>query len=235
MLNITKIFYIFVILIVTTHCYSFSSSRATKHVKSKSNLLLSMNSQDNLMTCIDIENLATKSNLKLKADIIGPLLTLQAFPINEMNEDKPIGYLQAFIRPLPLGLFHLDTIQVKNRRQTLGFKREGWTINGPGITFIMGAWALCWAYTKGCKKTELLAVMDDEKMHKSLVKLYGSYGFEKLRFVDDSISDRLVWGAVGTLMSMEIIPFLERWTPKLDMMMKQIEIDKLKAKEIEDG
>ena len=193
-----------------------------------------MNS-NNLMTCTDIEELATKSNLKLKADIKGPLLTLQAFPINEMNEDKPIGYLQAFIRPFPLGLFHLDTIQVKNRRQTLGFKRQGWTINGPGITFIMGAWALCWAYKKGCINTELLAVMDDEKMHKSLVKLYGSYGFKKLRFVENDPTDRLVWGAIGTLMGMEIIPFLETWTPKLEMMLKQIEIDQLKAKEREEN
>ena len=167
------------------------------------------------MTTSDLEDLATKSSLRLEADVKGPLLTLQAFPI---DSDKPIGYLSAFIRPIPFGLFHLDTIQVKNRRQTLGFKRTNWTVNGPGITFIMGAWALCWAYDKGCKTTELLAVKDDEKMHKSLVKLYASYGFETLRYVDESIGDRLVWGAVGTLMNMQIEPFLERWSPKLQYM-----------------
>ena len=56
------------------------------------------------MTTSDLEDLATKSSLRLEADVKGPLLTLQAFPI---DSDKPIGYLSAFIRPIPFGLFHL--------------------------------------------------------------------------------------------------------------------------------
>lgn len=117
----------------------------------------------------DIEEYASLCGLTLKSSGFGPALRLDAYP---EGSDQAIGYLTAFIRPIPLGLFQLETIQVENRRQTLGFKREGWSIDGPGISFIMGSWALCWAYEKGCRNTELLAVKDSEKMHAILVKLY---------------------------------------------------------------
>jgi hypothetical protein len=181
---------------------------------------------DDYMTCQDIEKFADVSNIVLKSSVTGGLtLTVEAFVKGEedLNDPKPIGNLWAFIRPVPFRLFHLDTIQVKNRRQTLGFRREGWSMSGPGISFIMGSWALRWAYDRGCRETELLAVKDSENMHQILMKLYGSFGFRKVRDVGDdsaSIGDRLVWGAVGTLMSMNLDYFFRHWTPKLAVMMK---------------
>jgi hypothetical protein len=68
--------------------------------------------------------------------------------------------------------FFLDTIQVKNRRQNLGYKRKAWDPSASGISFIMGSWALCWATEKGCQRAELLAIKDDENMHSILVRLY---------------------------------------------------------------
>ena len=76
----------------------------------------------------EIEALGFKSGIFLKSTITGPTLKLEAYVKSDL--DYKIGYLNAFIRPFPPGLFQLDTIQVLNRRQTLGFKREGWTING---------------------------------------------------------------------------------------------------------
>ena len=61
---------------------------------------------------------------------------------------------------------------MKNRRQVIGYKRQDWTIDGPGISFIMGSWALNWAYEKGSRNAELLAVEDDAMMSKILVRLY---------------------------------------------------------------
>jgi hypothetical protein len=55
-------------------------------------------------------------------------------------------------------------------------------------------------------------------MHQILIRLYESFGFNKLRDVGDdskSIGDRLLWGAVGTLMELELEPFLQNWTPRL--------------------
>jgi hypothetical protein len=44
-----------------------------------------------------------------------------------------------------------------------------------------------------------------------------SFGFEKMREVGESygsIPDRLVWGAVGTLMRLDLDGFYAAWTPR---------------------
>eukprot|EP01038_Epipyxis_sp_PR26KG_P004670 gene4670-6561_t len=168
-----------------------------------------------------IEKYASKLGILIRASEVGGVfLRLEAYTIGPTGSNESaelIGYLTGFIRPIPFKLFQLDTIQVKNRRQTLGFKRKNWKMDGPGISFIMGSWALKWAYDRGCKSAELLAVRDSDRMHDILVKLYQSFGFVFLRAVNDdsgSIPDRLVWGAVGTLMKLDITKFWKEWTPK---------------------
>ena len=45
-----------------------------------------------------------------------------------------------------------------------------------------------------------------------------SFGFRTLREVTEdttSTGDRLVWGAIGTLMELDIKSFFTEWTPKL--------------------
>lgn len=45
-----------------------------------------------------------------------------------------------------------------------------------------------------------------------------SFGFKVLREVTEdttSTGDRLVWGAIGTLMELDIKKFFVEWTPKL--------------------
>ena len=164
----------------------------------------------------EIEELGIINGIIMKPEI-GPLsLRIDAYSISDPS--TRIGYLSAFIRPFPFGLLQLDTIQVANRRQILGFKRKGWRMSGPGITFVMGIWALRWAYDKGCKRAELLAVDDSDKMHSILVRLYESFGFQSMRYVGEtaaSVPDRLLWGAVGTLMAIELTPFFIEWSPKL--------------------
>merc|ERR1712070_1233197 len=95
-----------------------------------------------------------------------------------------------------------------------------------------GSWALCWAFDKGCKKAQLLAVNDNERMHKILIALYRGFGFKIMREVGEesnSIPDRLVWGAVGTLMELDVVAFFKEWTPKFRIMATE------KEKEIESG
>ena len=241
----------FLVLLLLLHDESQSFS-----VKMKSNTwgisrpssALSMKSlSDSVMNKDDLTYYAELCGLSLKV-VEGPAqsLRLEAYPLN--NPDIVVGYLTAFIRPLPFKLFHLDTIQVKNQRQNVGYKRsqDSWTIDGPGISFIMGSYALAWAYEKGCKKTELLAVKDTEQMHKILIRLYQSFGFVIVREVGDnavSIPDRLLWGAVGTLMEMDIPNFMSVWTPKLKGLMKMMEMksgnrsveNKTKKKSAESG
>ena len=209
---------------------SVISFKYANHKKQSHSIVLYGNTANNeYMTISEIEEYAKLIGLRIQTYSTGPLLRLEAFPINntpkiipgvrsDSNDDKPIGYLTAFIRPIPSNLLHLETIQVQNRRQNLGFRREGWSMDGPGISFILGSYALVWAYQKGCTRTELLAVKDSETMHQILVRLYENFGFKTLRNVGDdgkSLGDRLLWGAVGTLMDLELEPFLKNWTPKL--------------------
>lgn len=167
---------------------------------------------------------ASLKGIVLKPKVSGIVLRLEAFSKDDL--ESPIGYLSAFIRPLPLGTLHLDTIQVKNRRQNIGYRRRNWRIDGSLITFVMGSWALCWAQSKGCNRAELLAVKDSDMMHMILVRLYQSFGFDIMREVGDSpssIPDRLLWGAVGTLMNLDMKAFFHQWTPKLnDMIQREI-------------
>ena len=52
-------------------------------------------------------------------------------------------------------------------------------------------------------------------MHNILVALYRSFGFQvERRIKEDDVGDRLVWGAVGSLMSLDIEQFMKTWTPK---------------------
>lgn len=172
----------------------------------------------------DIEKYAEFAGLLLKKEESALSLRLEAYPIE--NPDVSIGYLTCFIRPFPFGLLQLDTIQIKNRRQTLGFKRKSWTMDGPGISFIMGSWALRWAFNKGCRKAELLAVNDSESMHAILIKLYESFGFTQVRELtemQESVPDRLVWGAVGTLMKLDLNDFFENWNPRFQVLFEEAE------------
>lgn len=172
----------------------------------------------NQLSLEEVLEYAKMSSLDLKTKVTGPYLRIEAFPA---GSTEIVGYLTAFIRPFPFGLFQLETIQVKNRRQNLGFERKGWTVDGPGISFIMGSYAIGWAYSRGCRRAQLLAVNDSPQMHEILKRLYGSFGFKVLREVtEDNVQERLVWGAVGTLMELDMETFFAEWRPKFTMMME---------------
>lgn len=129
---------------------------------------INSNSQD-MLTIEEIESFASLSKIKIRSIITGPYLKLEALT---QTDNSVIGYCTAFIRPFPFKLFHLDTIQVSNRRQNLGYKRKGSNVHSAGLSFIMGTWALIWARQHGCTTTELLAVRDNDKMNAILVRLY---------------------------------------------------------------
>lgn len=172
-MNRTLVTALCVLLLFTLYVDSYRSYRARYSEASvhKSTFLLhnSIRDKDGYFTISDIEDYAKISGLTLNCTATGPLLRIEAFPT---GDEELIGYLTAFIRPLPFGLFHLDTIKVKNRRQNLGYVRKNWTIDGPGISFIMGSYALRWAYEKGCRTSQLLAVNDTPLMHAILIRLY---------------------------------------------------------------
>jgi hypothetical protein len=201
-----------------TQC--LSQRTIERRIVTKSSLTLHSTGADKYFSVDDINQFANLFGLRITSVENPVSLRLEAYPI---NDDQLIGYLTAFIRPIPFRMLQLDTIQVKNRRQTLGYKKTNWTTEGSTITFIMGSIALRWAYDRRCAQAELLAVKDSEKMHRILVRLYKNFGFEIVRDVGDdsslrTVADRLLWGAVGTLMKIDIEQFLEEWTPKFQEM-----------------
>lgn len=161
--------------------------------------------ESDYVTKEDIEKYAQVFGIKVVTSNNGPMFRIDVYA----EGAGAIGYLTAFLRPWPQSLIQLDTLQVKNRRQWLGYKRKGWTIEGRGISFILGILALNFGMSKGCTHAELLAVRDDPIMHAILVRLYESMGYKIVREVGDdlaSVPDRLLWGAMGTLMRLEIKP-----------------------------
>lgn len=59
-----------------------------------------------------------------------------------------------------------------------------------------------------------------------------SFGFNVLREVtEDTVStgDRLVWGAIGTLMELDMKKFFAEWTPKLTELKEAAKASRLKG------
>ena len=69
-----------------------------------------------------------------------------------------------------------------------------------------------------CRRSRLLAIRDDERQHRRLVRYFKQRGFEPVREVQAALWDlplRMVWGGAGALMvgSCELVQAraLERW------------------------
>eukprot|EP00614_Pseudopedinella_elastica_P028570 CAMPEP_0172615870 /NCGR_PEP_ID=MMETSP1068-20121228/62563_1 /TAXON_ID=35684 /ORGANISM="Pseudopedinella elastica, Strain CCMP716" /LENGTH=267 /DNA_ID=CAMNT_0013421151 /DNA_START=30 /DNA_END=830 /DNA_ORIENTATION=- len=135
-----------------------------------------------------------------------------------MIEDRDlIGYTTGFVQPG--GLLHLDTMQIRRfsgywqrRKGYEGLDREGASKKAPspgtyGLGLLLGGMAACFGIEGGASRAELLAILDDERQHRILVRYYQRLGFSKMRDVGDelgSLGDRLVWGGVGALMETDL-------------------------------
>uniref|UniRef100_A0A7S2C8K0 Uncharacterized protein n=2 Tax=Octactis speculum TaxID=3111310 RepID=A0A7S2C8K0_9STRA len=85
-----------------------------------------------------------------------------------------------------------------------------------GMGMLIGGVAAVFGVEKGCKRAELLAIYDDDKQHKVLVRFYQRIGFKSVRDVGDtfaSLGDRLVWGGVGQLMETDLEAWVRKWAP----------------------
>ncbi|CAK0846619.1 unnamed protein product [Prorocentrum cordatum] len=65
-----------------------------------------------------------------------------------------------------------------------------------------------------CQEAHLLAIKDEEKQHRRLVRYYKSLGFKTLREEDElTFQDAVTWGGEGTLMNVDADDFMRQWTP----------------------
>ena len=139
----------------------------------------------------------------------------------------------------PLGLFSLRVVVGRSGdhgRLLLQGEMKGWAYPAehglqldtmrvlPAAT--AGTGDLIWAATMAwaieetpCRSARLLAIDDDERQHRRLVRYFQQRGFSNVRRVDAAVWDlplRLVWGGAGALMRGDVDQVLERslrgWT-----------------------
>jgi hypothetical protein len=101
-----------------------------------------------------------------------------------------LGELKGWARPRADGLL-LDTLRVQ---------AEDSAAVGPLIWAATFAWAL---EATPCRTAQLLAIHDDDRQHRRLVRYFRRLGFEPVRAIGAGPGDlprRLVWGGSGLLM-----------------------------------
>ena len=109
MFNIKILFFVAVYLAVTSAFYSSYTTRSRVIIAGRVQILRHRAAKD-YFTIEDMANYAKLSGIQLKCQEVGPALKIEAFPLT--STEQPLGYLTAFIRPFPFGLFQLETIQV---------------------------------------------------------------------------------------------------------------------------
>ncbi|KAI8103448.1 hypothetical protein M9435_004787 [Picochlorum sp. BPE23] len=149
-------------------------------------------------------------DLRLTLSTIGPLYRITC-TVEEHPEDGGdvctilLGETDGFVVP-PLKLMHCDTMRIYNSRlkscktdRRLGFM---------GLGRVMAQAVFAHGLEKGCEKAEILAINDDEGVHRKLVRYYERMGFEvECEVTGENLSDifhLLVWGGVGTRMNADL-------------------------------
>ena len=120
-----------------------------------------------------------------------------------------LGDLKAWALPTAEGL-RIDTLQVAGREQ--GEPDRG---VGPLITASCFAWAL---EATPCRGARFLAIRDDARQHRRLVRYFQRLGFEPVRELGAAAWDlpaRMVWGGAGLLMRGDCREVLRRSAGRL--------------------
>ena len=111
-----------------------------------------------------------------------------------------LGEMKGWAYPAATGL-QLDTMRVMPTAP-------------PGVGDLIWAATMAWAEeATPCSRGRLLAIRDDERQHRRLVRYFRQRGFHPTREVEAALWDlplRLVWGGAGALMSGEVATVLER-------------------------
>ncbi len=116
-----------------------------------------------------------------------------------------LGELRGWALPTPAGL-QLDTLRVQG---------PDTAAVAPLIWAATCAWGL---EATPCRRARLLAIRDDERQHRRLVRYFQRLGFAPLREIGAAAADlplRLVWGGAGLLMGGELAEVLRRSSARL--------------------
>ena len=164
----------------------------------------------------DLEDYASKQGVVLSLTTLGPAYRAIARP--KHNQTLILGYVEGFVRPTG-NLLHVDKMEVfrkvvkQSRVENPQEFKGGGTFLGVGL--LIGFLCVLHGKEKGCKEAEFLAIDDEDRQHKRLVRYYKNAGFDFIKYVGDDfkdIPDRMVWGGCGTLLRKDISYLLSYWT-----------------------
>jgi len=210
------------------------SSPAVRHAQPRASA-----TSTELLTLDDVRAAASRIGCKLDVKATGPAYRIELLwapttgsgalptvPVFGGDDEPPselLGYSNGYTQPF--GAAHLETIQVRQytgywarRRRRGGERYERAPRLKEGLGLLIGAAVISWIRESAPfknDKAELLAIRDDARQHRTLVRYYRYLGFRKLREVDggavSSMRDLVVWGGEGVLMELDCDDFLRRW------------------------
>lgn len=185
------------------------------------------------ITSQELAAAAQRLGVDLRENTNGPWYQMELYS-GGRQLGKTSGWAQ------PFGVLHLETIEVRrftgywsakpqNIRagaspQTSEEEKAGERKRYADIAKVARWFGLilsvsigCWNMERSpffCQEAHLLAIRDEEKQHKRLVRYYKSLGFKTIRENEDlTLQDQIVWGGEGTLMKVDSDEFMSQWTP----------------------
>ena len=173
-------------------------------------------------TLLELETEAQRRGLLLRLQVGRPLGVGWSLRIGVAQRRPPetagsgerlmlLGDLRAWALPTAEGL-RIDTLQVAGREQ--GEPDRG---VGPLITAACFAWAL---EATPCRSARFLAIRDDARQHRRLVRYFTRLGFEPVRELGAAAWDlpaRTLWGGAGLLMRGDCQLVLQRSARRLGL------------------
>jgi hypothetical protein len=207
---------------------------------SQHNSALNQDSKDRLFTCADIQDAARRIGMEISLSTLGPFYRT-VIRLSIKDEADPKGKIigvtsgtitSPLLRQDAMKIYGVNTGNQLSRKESLK-KYRGWTSPTTfGLSLILGAYGMRYAYDQGCTKAELLAINDNDRQHMILRRHYQRLGLKPVREVTEDLScipgkrthllsssltncctarpDRLVWGGVGTLMEADIVEVMAR-------------------------
>lgn len=117
-----------------------------------------------------------------------------------------LGELKGWALPTAAGL-RLDTMRVQGEESA-------------AVGALIWAASFAWALeATPCRRAQLLAIRDDDRQHRRLVRYFRQLGFEPLRELGGGAADlpaRLLWGGAGLLMQGDCTEGLRRSARRLE-------------------
>ena len=152
-----------------------------------------------MLSLVQLEQEASRRGLLLRLQVSRPARLAWGLRVGVARRRDPadaaaplqlLGELKGWALPTPAGL-RLDTMRVQGTDTAAV---------GPLIWAATFAWAL---EATPCRQATLLAIRDQERQHRRLVRYFRQLGFRPLRELGAGAADlapRLLWGGSGLLM-----------------------------------